>query len=496
MRTGEVRRTDGLVCVLLAVVVGTVYYGTIRPGHDWGGDFSQYIAHARNLATGRPYLETTYRELPASIARAFMPGSYPPVLPLMLAPVYRVFGLNYVALKLVGETALLASALLYYLIARLRGLRPLFAAAAVMAYATSATVLDVKESILSEPEYLMWVGAAIAAALLIDRRRWDETHPVAAGAVVGGMIFLAYGTRAAGLSLVIAFASCALMRKRRLWIYSLAAGAIFAIGFLISLKIYSPREYDSSFGFSPTNAVQNAISFIKAPASMWRLPQVLRVAMVALMTALAGWQFVKAVVRRRTIVEFYVMASLIVLLAYSHGIGARYVLPLFPIYLIFAFESVQNLQEKVSSWSEEPSATGRPILGSLVSMVMVAVIVAGAAVNVHGMETGPYAQGVAQKTFLDAVSFLKDRGAEGGRLVSWNPRVLALYTNLESVWYPETSDDGILDSYFSEVNVRRILIYKGDEGDMRYLAPHISQESAHFKLEFHNVDFEIYSVAP
>jgi hypothetical protein len=112
------------------------------------------------------------------------------------------------------------------------------------------------------------------------------------------------------------------------------------------------------------------------------------------------------------------------------------------------------------------------------------------------METGPYAQGVAQKTFLDAVSFLKDRGAEGGRLVSWNPRVLALYTNLESVWYPETSDDGILDSYFSEVNVRRILIYKGDEGDMRYLAPHISRESAHFKLEFHNVDFEIYSVAP
>jgi len=50
------------VALVLGVllVVGMVHVGALRPGQDWGGDFAMYVAHARNLAEGRPYAETGY----------------------------------------------------------------------------------------------------------------------------------------------------------------------------------------------------------------------------------------------------------------------------------------------------------------------------------------------------------------------------------------------------------------------------------------------------
>ena len=101
-------RIDCLCGLLLAVLLGGSYYATLRPGQDWGGDFSQYINHARNIASGRPYLETRY-VVTFPEAAVHMPASYPPVFPLLLAPFYARFGLNYSALKTVPETIAVAS---------------------------------------------------------------------------------------------------------------------------------------------------------------------------------------------------------------------------------------------------------------------------------------------------------------------------------------------------------------------------------------------------
>ena len=47
----------GIICILFVAVF---YLSTIREGHDWGDDFSQYIMHAENLATGARYAPTRY----------------------------------------------------------------------------------------------------------------------------------------------------------------------------------------------------------------------------------------------------------------------------------------------------------------------------------------------------------------------------------------------------------------------------------------------------
>jgi len=84
----------------LALIVATVLLHERRGGQDWGGDFSLYISHARNLSEGSPYGETGYLLNP--YFRNLSPETYPPLFPLVLAPLYSRYGLDYRILSIPG----------------------------------------------------------------------------------------------------------------------------------------------------------------------------------------------------------------------------------------------------------------------------------------------------------------------------------------------------------------------------------------------------------
>src|SRR2546423_1632138 len=91
------------LALALAGAITVFHVATLRAGHSWGDDFVQSLAPARTLAWGRPYARPGYVSAPR---RADVgPRSYPPLYPLLLAPVYAVRGLDFRALKLVGTTA-------------------------------------------------------------------------------------------------------------------------------------------------------------------------------------------------------------------------------------------------------------------------------------------------------------------------------------------------------------------------------------------------------
>jgi 4-amino-4-deoxy-L-arabinose transferase-like glycosyltransferase len=83
--------------IFLALLLA-VHLATLQDGHCWEfDDFGQYLAHARNLVEGRPYQDgIVLANTPAS------PAAYPPVYPLLLAPVWAAFGLNFIYLKAVN----------------------------------------------------------------------------------------------------------------------------------------------------------------------------------------------------------------------------------------------------------------------------------------------------------------------------------------------------------------------------------------------------------
>ena len=140
------------------VVLAGFYLTTLRSGHEWGDDFSLYVAHARNVVEGRPYADTGYVYNP--YFPSLSPRTYPPIFPLLLAPVYAVFGLNLAAMKIL--VVLLFAAFLGVLAMTLRPrLSPPLVAGCLLVVGLNPFLWQHKDRLLSEVPFLLFAYLAL-----------------------------------------------------------------------------------------------------------------------------------------------------------------------------------------------------------------------------------------------------------------------------------------------------------------------------------------------
>jgi hypothetical protein len=474
-------RLDALVVALLVALAGTAYWLTLRPGQDWGSDFSQYIIHARNLATGRPYVESNY-VVTFPKAGIHMPHIYPPVFPLVLAPVYRKFGLNYLALKLPGAAMFLVAAVVFYALARARGMNPLPAAFAMGAFTLSGLVLAVKDLILSDSTYLVLSGLTLLAMVLIDRNGWDDTKPVPSAAILTFLMVLSYGTRAVGLSLALAFALHEVLIKRRIrWFGAMVLGAFAVSVVWFAGSVFGERSYGTEFRPEIQAYMQNLTLYLRSPGSLWMgAPRAVRYVLLSLTVVAAATAWLRRLSTGASAVEFYLPAAILPLVLLSSGRSNRYFLPVAPLYFIYAMEGV--------AWLRERYLPGR----SSVEVCACALLAMGSAFNLRGMEKGPYRQGVEQPSFIELSRFLRENVSENDLVISRHPRVVALHTDRRSAWYPEFSSDAEFDRYLADTGASYVLVYPQDEMDRQWLAPHINAQANRFVAVFRNADFQLY----
>jgi hypothetical protein len=172
---------------VLLGAIGLVHGYFQRPGHPWGDDFAQYLMHARNLAEGRPYAATGYIYNPHY--PQIGPPAYPPGTPVLLAPVWRLWGLNWTALKIVMIICLLiglAGTAWYF-----RPWMPLPVRALLVALlGLNHFFLDQTNAIGSDLPFLMWLYLALvfleqAEGAAHRPPRFDRNRPDATGEDAG-----------------------------------------------------------------------------------------------------------------------------------------------------------------------------------------------------------------------------------------------------------------------------------------------------------------------
>ena len=103
-----------ITIVSIIIIIGIFNFLTIKDGHDWGGDFSMFIHHAKNIVEGVDYEDTGYIYNPNVPLLA--PKTYPPVFPLLLVPIYKWFGLNFTIMKIEIVLFFLLSLFIIFLI--------------------------------------------------------------------------------------------------------------------------------------------------------------------------------------------------------------------------------------------------------------------------------------------------------------------------------------------------------------------------------------------
>jgi hypothetical protein len=203
VRRAALWRYTPVVLVLLAVFL--ICRARQETGHDWGDDWTLYLRQAEALAKGNvgEVITTNRITVDESSWSTFSPYVYPWGFPILLAPLYAVFGLNIGMFKLL-ETVLFCGFL--FLLQRFAARRIGEAAALglVLVLGVNRVFVGWTDYILSEFPYLFAVGVLL---LWLDRvRERDELlgprlRPLL---VLGLLSFWVFSIRREALAFVLA----------------------------------------------------------------------------------------------------------------------------------------------------------------------------------------------------------------------------------------------------------------------------------------------------
>jgi len=199
-------------------------FATINNGHNWGGDFSQYIRHAQNLLEQQPY-NFTYDLEPKVVS--------PPGLPLLIAPILRFFGLNFAAMKMLNVVFLLLFvAVSFKVIARAQG-EDIALLSAVFLFSLPYFFL-IKHEVLTDIPFLFFTAASLwlGAEYFERKENYSRRGRCFLSAVFLLFMASAFLLRWVGVTLFAAAAVAALFRHKErpvfYWGLALASIALLA----------------------------------------------------------------------------------------------------------------------------------------------------------------------------------------------------------------------------------------------------------------------------
>lgn len=409
-----------LVVAATIAIIAICYFATLRPGHVFvNDDFAAYIMLTRNLVEGHPYSEILY--IPNPDAMWLSPATgYPPVYPMILAPVYRLFGIDLRAFKIATVFCFIGFLVIYARMTRDEiGLANTAILSALISF--NPVFWGQRDFILSEFPYLLFSFAGLLAVERVYASLERDRIEIGKALLISGLLYCAYGTRTVGIALVFALIAADLAKFRRPSRFLLCV--LVLTGIFIgaqTLLLTSPKGYIRAFHFSPHTVVANLVYYGKTLSYVWAngFSKALQIAFALLFTAAAALGFAKSLWRERGVKEFYLLGYVALLLTWNSEIGLRGLLPILPLYLFYG----------VREWVGFFEATRLPVrliaLGALVGFATVSY--AGELRYESSMPAAPNViDGAAAKVF----AFVREHTSQDEVIVFPKPRTLALFTD-------------------------------------------------------------------
>lgn len=155
-------RYDYALALILSLITLILCVGQVDNGHNWGGDFSGYIAQGIALANGEVAQYIADNTLMMSQCDwLYGPYAYPWGFPMLLAPLYKIFGFNIYAFKSIGIICYTIFVGIFYIFCVNRIPR-IYATFATLLFALNPTMTNfVANEILSDIPFLLFGFVAL-----------------------------------------------------------------------------------------------------------------------------------------------------------------------------------------------------------------------------------------------------------------------------------------------------------------------------------------------
>ncbi|MCK5581724.1 MAG: glycosyltransferase family 39 protein [Candidatus Omnitrophica bacterium] len=425
----------GAVLIGFFVMINIV---TLKDGHNWGGDFSQYIIHARNIVEGKPYSSDIMVALPVVCSPGF---------PLLLAPMVKVFGVNFVALKFLNVIFWYAGIFFLFLIFKKRvgqGLAMLLSGL----LACSSFYFVFKQNVLSDLPFFCFVCLTM---WLVDRySRKDKKEIISEAGIVLAMSACVL-IRYSGIILFVSsiFYFLFIQKNKRLAL-GLFLGLLATLVVELSWIGYQPGPV-SLFAKHPDVYLKLAVHNLGVvfQSCVWfflpgQMPvtSVLSNSLQTVMTWVSGVLFggivllfiIKARKKELSFYGCFAFVYFVALVVWAAETTppenfARYLLPVVGYVPVFLFE-------QMSAWRKKDERVVKAVFVGLVFAFMVLNVFNISAV--YGFDD----DALFQKETQEMVAWVKNNTKPDDTLMFWRPRPLRLLTGrvCTAIWYPQYSN--------------------------------------------------------
>jgi hypothetical protein len=406
---------------------------------------------------------------------------------LLLAPLYALYGYDFLAFKTLDSALLALSTLLIYLYAR-RSTGDVAALFIMVAVGLSKFYFSVWNSLGSEAAFL----AALFLVLLLQdvaaERGEIERRPVLWGVILGAASWYVYQTRSIGAALFAGMILREMWRNwprrgsLRAWLHLAALASTFVPLALASNYLWhNVATYGNQFVMLPKVWLIHLIAYLKLFSYLWisAFGNALRIVVWAITLPLALLGFCRRLLRGPKLSETFLICYIVILLPFWNA-DARYLGPLYALYLIYSWEGMNTLLRFTSS------GMAMSLRYAAAALVMAIGLSNLRPANLRASDTD-----VASPAFTQLFSYIRKNTPADAVIAAHEPRWVALFTERHSSILPY---DSRFSSFVDRVGAQYVLVFKRDAEDAAHLTPRLAQEPQRYIRIFENGEFEIYQV--
>jgi hypothetical protein len=479
---------------ILITGIAVFFFLTLRDGQNWDGDNALYIIHARNIAEGLPYADTKYIYNPAN---PIQPASYPPGLPLLLAPIYLFYGLDFEKMKMVLIISFILFLLMFSRIMR-QSLPWAIALAVTATVGLHYQYWSYKDFIFSEFPFMLFCYATLYG---VDSITQIKASPkLFSILVIATMLAFTCLTRGIGLILFPTIFLVGVYQSRRfinpcLPILAIAAAIIILVDFSFPQSIAHHVGFFQNYQNASIVATlkQNTNSFMSAIRRLvvhWVFREnwlIDRIPLAFFLLVLVGLS-----TRARghlSIYEGFFSAYTVFLVVYPiTSESLRYLLPIWPLFLFYAVYGTYAVGSR---------------LGRIWQSVLPAML-CGALFSLHVAQYTKTDFGVIPYSLTDQTSHelfnnIKTNLPADAVLVFWKPTIIALFTERRAAIWPAHFNDDAIWRYMNEIGARYIVTmtvrqpYSDDS--LKEFQAFIERNQSALSLLFSNKWFNLYQIS-
>jgi hypothetical protein len=439
------------------VIVGIFYTATIREGHNWGDDFSMYIRHAKNIVEGIRYENTGYILDPQFATVG--PETYPPVFPLLLAPIYKYFGLNFTAMKMeIILFFLLSLAALYFLFRDELPFSYTLALIAVIGF--SPLFWYLKDQVLSETPFMFFCYVSLLSIKRVYQspnfKRWGNIKAL----IIAAVLYLSYGTRAIGILFLPSLLIYDVLKFKKPSLLAIKVSLLFLIIIVLqNIFLHSEGGYLYTFKTFSWNLDNILHSFHNFGKTLGFIPMKLSTAVASIaaaiiFAALVLYGIYSKIRDNLSCTEIFLLVYVICLIPWViviHGRGLRYLVPMVPLSMFYILKGLSSFK----LMSAKIKAT--LFIGCL-GVVLISYVYFYAHTNY-----GPINPDITNVHSSNFFEYIKDNTDPEAVFISKKPRALALFTDRKASIYPSICNEKLYWDYFKRIRASYLVLGPVDE---------------------------------